>query len=80
MQIIIQGELERLTEYLKGNYVLRAQDFQTKLEMSTKLKRKIALTIAFLVMKIRNNNESMRQEILSKNIPIYYCQKKKAKI
>ena len=42
MQIIIQGELERLTEYLKGNYVLRAQDFQTKLEMSTKLKRKIA--------------------------------------
>ena len=73
MQIIIQGELERLTEYLKGNYVLRAQDFQTKLEMSTKLKRKIALTIAFLVMKIRNNNESMRQEILSKSIPIYYC-------
>ena len=35
--------------------------------------------LAFLVMKTRENIQSICQEVLSKNVLIYYCYKKKTK-
>ena len=71
LQIIIQQELERLTEYLKVKLILKIQNFRPKLEIITKLKKRIALGLAFLVMKTSKNIESLFQEVRS-NMMIYY--------
>ena len=71
------ASLERLAECLKGNSIWKIQNFQSKLKIFTKLKNPVISALAFLVMKTRKNIQSMRQEILSKNILIYYYEKKK---
>ena len=53
LQIIIQKKLETLTKYLKKNWISRIQNFQSKLEIFTKLQKIIAL--ASLVTKTSTN-------------------------
>ena len=40
LQIMIQQELEKLTKIFKKNLILKANKFQSKLEIFTKLKKK----------------------------------------
>ena len=40
LQIMIQQELEKLTKIFKENLILKANKFQSKLEIFTKLKKK----------------------------------------
>ena len=40
--------------------------------MFTKLRRRVALTFAFLVIKTKKNIQTMRQKIFSKDMLIYY--------
>ena len=54
VQIIIQEDLEMLTNYMETNYILRYKNFQSNLEIFKKLKESIPSALLFLVMKIKN--------------------------
>ena len=57
MQIIIQKELEKSTEILQENLILKTQNFLSKLDIFKKLKKKrIVSTLVFLVSKTRAKN------------------------
>ena len=64
LQIMIQQELEKLTKIFKENLILKANKFQSKLEIFTKLKKKKKkkglhrYLLMFLVMKLRKNIKS----------------------
>ena len=66
MQIITQQELLKLTKILPKGSILKTQDFQSKLETFTSLKKTITSALAFLVMKIRKNIQSMYQKNVAK--------------
>ena len=55
LQIMIQQQLERLKSYMETNQIVKIQRSQAKLEIFTKLKRRIPSASVFLVMKIRKN-------------------------
>lgn len=63
-----QEELEQLTKIFQMNLILKTHKFSPKLEIFTKLKR----TIAKKQMKTSKNIQSKCQEMLSKDILIYY--------
>ena len=71
-QIIIREELEKLQKILQEKLILKISNFQSKLEIFTRLKKRIASALVFLVMKIRKNIQSICQEILSKYMLICY--------
>ena len=59
LQIIIQQKLERLTKILQDFLILKIQNFQSKLEIFIKVKKRIASILVFLFMKIRQNIRSV---------------------
>ena len=65
MQIIIQQEIQKLTEILLKSLILKHKieiKFQEKLETFTKSKKRNLSTLVFLVMKIRKNIQFMYQK------------------
>ena len=65
MQIIIQQEIQKLTEILLKSLILKHKieiKFQQKLETFTKSKKRNLSTLVFLVMKIRKNIQFMYQK------------------
>ena len=48
LQIMIQQELEKLTKIFKENLILKANKFQSKLEIFTKLKKKKRIASVFI--------------------------------
>ena len=51
LQIIIQQELKKLAKILQENLVLKIENFQSKLKIFTKLKKRIASALVFFVTK-----------------------------
>ena len=65
MQIIIQQEIQKLTEILLKSLILKHKieiKFKEKLETFTKSKKRNLSTLVFLVMKIRKNIQFMYQK------------------
>ena len=69
LQIMIQ---QKLTKILQDNFILKTQNFLSKLEIFTKLKRRIVTAILFLVMKIRKKYPIYVSKIFSKDMFVYY--------
>ena len=55
LQIIIRQKLEKLTKILKQNLIFKIYNFQSKLEIFGKLKKRAASLLVFFVMKLRKN-------------------------
>ena len=79
LQIVIQQEFQGLTKILHENVNLKTQNLLSKLETFTKLKKTIVSELVLLVIKIRENIQSICQKILLKDMLIYYWYKKKTK-
>ena len=79
LQIVIQQEFQGLTKILHENVNLKTQNLSSKLETFTKLKKTIVSELVLLVIKIRENIQSICQKILLKDMLIYYWYKKKTK-
>ena len=63
VQIIIQQELEKLTKVMQDSLILKTKNFHSKLQILTKLKKRIALSLVFLFMKTSKNTQPMCQKI-----------------
>ena len=61
-----------MTKILQKDLILKTQNFQSKLETLTKVKKRILSTLAFLVIKIKNNIQSMCQKNAVKKMLIRY--------
>ena len=72
LQIVIQQEFQGLTKILHENVNLKTQNLSSKLETFTKLKKTIVSELVLLVIKIRENIQSICQKILLKDMLIYY--------
>ena len=55
LQTIFRQKLEKLTNILKQNLILKIYNFQSKLEIFGKLKKRLASLLVFFVMKLRKN-------------------------
>ena len=60
---IIEEEWQKLTKILQKDLILKTLNFQSKLEMHTKLKKRVLSTLVFLVMKIKKNIQSIYQKM-----------------
>ena len=72
LQIVIQQEFQGLTKILHENVNLKTQNLSSKLETFTKLEKTIVSELVLLVIKIRENIQSICQKILLKDMLIYY--------
>ena len=72
LQIVIQQEFQGFTKILHENVNLKTQNLSSKLETFTKLKKTIVSELVLLVIKIRENIQSICQKILLKDMLIYY--------
>ena len=73
MHTIIKGELQKLTKILQKKLDFRDINYQLKLEIFTKLKKRTLSPLAFWFMKTKKNIQSMCQKnYLIKNMLIYY--------
>ena len=72
LQIVIQQEFQGFTKILHENVNLKTQNLSSKLETFTKLKKTIVSELVLLVIKIRENIQSICQTILLKDMLIYY--------
>ena len=59
--ITIQQELEKITKILQENLILKISYFQLILDIFTKLEKRTATGLAFFVIKIRKNIQSISQ-------------------
>ena len=55
LHIIIRQKLEKLAKILKQNLILKIYNFQSKLEIFGKLKKRVASLLVFFVVKLRKN-------------------------
>ena len=70
---MIQEELQKLAKILQRDLILKLENFQSKLEAFTKLKIRISAALAFLLMQIKKNIQSMYQNnVVKKNMLTYY--------
>ena len=68
-----QQGLQKLIQILLKRLILRTYIFLSKLETFTKSKKRIPSALAFLVMKIKKNIQSMYQKnVVKKNMLTYY--------
>ena len=72
LQIVIQQEFQGFTKILHENVNLKTQNLSSKLETFTKLEKTIVSELVLLVIKIRENIQSICQKILLKDMLIYY--------
>ena len=67
-------KLDRISE---RDFDFKDIKFPVKIRSTHRIR--VTSGLAFLAMKTRENIQSICQEVLSKNVLIYYCYKKKTK-